>query len=94
MNGMPLSYSTDCEEISYSKDSSALKAIADEALTTYDLEPNAYYQTIWEFAEKYYGHDVTWINWHGDEYATALFYVGTEAEVMARLRKLDECSMS
>lgn len=87
---MPLRYSTNCEELAYSKDASALKAVADEAVEQSGLE----FEHFFELGEKYAGHDVVWFKWYGDEHRTALLFVGTEPEALSRLRKLPERSVS
>lgn len=81
---MPLTYSTSCEELAYSKDRAALLAAADNALPLDDPAP------FFEAGERNAGHQVTWFNWWGNNYRTALLYVGTEAEVLSRLRQLPE----
>ncbi|KKM23992.1 hypothetical protein LCGC14_1609570 [marine sediment metagenome] len=86
---MPLSYSTNCEEIAYSKDDGAVKSAADKAIKTDGKHCEAFFKA----GEEYAGHNVVWINWKGDDYVTALLFVGTEAEVLSRLRQLPECSV-
>lgn len=85
---MPLTYSTNCEEIAYSKDDPAVKGAADEAIKTDGKHCEAFFKA----GEKYAGHNVVWMNWRGDGYETALLFVGTEPEVLSRLRQLPECS--
>jgi hypothetical protein len=85
---MPLTYSTNCEEIAYSKDIGALHSAADKAIKTDGKHCEAFFQA----GEEYAGHNVVWMNWRGDDYQTALLFVGTEAETLSRLRKLPDCS--
>jgi hypothetical protein len=85
---MPLKYSTDCEELAYVKDADALRKAADCAVERDGLESERFFG----LGEKYAGHDAVWFNWHGDDYRTGLLFVGTEAEVLSRLRQLPERS--
>lgn len=85
---MPLIYSTNCEELAYSLDVGALKKAADKAILTDGKHCEAFFKA----GEEYAGHNVVWINWRGDDYRTALLFVGTEAEAMSRLRKLPDRS--
>ena len=83
---MPLTYSTNCEEIAYSKRADAVKTAADKAILTDGRHCEAFFKAGGEYA----GRDVIWMNWYGDDYKTALLFVGTEAEVVSRLYQLPE----
>ena len=90
---MPLKYSTACEEMAYSKNAEALKRAADCVVGGPHGGWKTNPESFFEAGEVYRGHDVTWFTWHGDDNETALLFVGTEAQVRARLRKLDERKM-
>ena len=107
---MPLTYSTDCEELAYVKDAAALRKAADHAIGAdapgYEpsdelpelgcAPPNVElafsHEVFFQAGERFAGHDVVWFTWHGDDYRTGLLFVGTEAEVLSRLRQLPERS--